>query len=102
MNCLLYTSKALLHGSLVSPSLGAAIINGKYVNAVPLYRLEQEFQDVYKDVYKRQTLSRASTTFVLVSLSFCHAWLSKSFSSFFLFRTVLAVQVAAKLYGCHG
>ena len=36
--------KALLHGSLVSPSLGAAVINGKYVNAVPLYRLEQEFQ----------------------------------------------------------
>ena len=36
--------KALLQGSLVSPSLGAAIINGKYVNAVPLYRLEQEFQ----------------------------------------------------------
>lgn len=34
----------LLHGSLVSPSLAAAIINGKYVNAVPLYRLEQEFQ----------------------------------------------------------
>ena len=36
--------KALLQGSLVSPSLGVAIINGKYVNAVPLYRLEQEFQ----------------------------------------------------------
>lgn len=36
--------KTLLHGSLVSLSLGAAIINGKYVNAVPLYRLEQEFQ----------------------------------------------------------
>ena len=36
--------KALLHGSLVSPSLAAAIINGKYVNAVLLYRLEQEFQ----------------------------------------------------------
>ncbi|MDO4446385.1 MAG: IS66 family transposase [Bacillota bacterium] len=36
--------KALLHGSLVSPSLAAAIINGKYVNAIPLYRLEQEFQ----------------------------------------------------------
>lgn len=36
--------KALLHGSLVSPSLAAAVINGKYVNAVPLYRLEQEFQ----------------------------------------------------------
>ena len=36
--------EALLHGSLVSPSLAAAVINGKYVNAVPLYRLEQEFQ----------------------------------------------------------
>ena len=36
--------KGLLHGSLVSPSLAAAIINGKYVNAVPLYRLEQEFK----------------------------------------------------------
>ena len=36
--------KALLHGSLVSPSLGAAIINGKYVNAVPLYRHEKEFE----------------------------------------------------------
>lgn len=35
--------KALLHGSLVSPTIAAAIINGKYVNAVPLYRLEQEF-----------------------------------------------------------
>lgn len=34
----------LLHGSLVSPSLAAAIINGKYVNAVPLYRLEKEFE----------------------------------------------------------
>jgi len=36
--------KGLLHGSLVSPSLGAAIMNGKYVNAVPLYRLEKEFE----------------------------------------------------------
>ncbi len=35
--------QALLHGSLVSPTLAAAIMNGKYVNAVPLYRLEQEF-----------------------------------------------------------
>lgn len=37
-------SKALLYGSLVLPSLAAAIINEKYVNAVLLYRLEQEFQ----------------------------------------------------------
>ena len=35
--------KALLHGSLVSSTIAAAIMNGKYVNAVPLYRLEQEF-----------------------------------------------------------
>ena len=36
--------KPLLHGSLVSPTLAGAIINGKYVNAVPLYRLEKEFE----------------------------------------------------------
>ncbi|MCD7751508.1 MAG: IS66 family transposase, partial [Lachnospiraceae bacterium] len=34
----------LLRNSLVTPSLLAAIINGKYVNAVPLYRLEKEFE----------------------------------------------------------
>ena len=33
----------LLPGSLVSPSLEAAVMNAKYVNAVPLYRQEQEF-----------------------------------------------------------
>jgi len=38
----------LLRGSIVTPSLEAAILNSKYVNAVPLYRLEQEFarQDI--------------------------------------------------------
>ena len=35
--------QALLRGSLVSPSLEAAVMNAKYVNAVPLYRQEQEF-----------------------------------------------------------
>lgn len=35
---------AFARNSLVSPSLEAAIINGKYVNAVPLYRLEKEFE----------------------------------------------------------
>ena len=34
----------LLRSSPVSASLGAAIMNGKYVNAVPLYRLEKEFE----------------------------------------------------------
>lgn len=36
--------KSLLKGSLVSPSLEAAVMNAKYVNAVPLYRQEQEFE----------------------------------------------------------
>lgn len=34
----------LLRNSLVSPSLEAAVLNAKYVNAVPLYRQEQEFE----------------------------------------------------------
>lgn len=36
--------KALLHGSPVSSTLGATIMNSKYVNAVPLYRTEKEFE----------------------------------------------------------
>ena len=36
--------KSLLHGSLVSASIAAAIINGKYINACPLNRMEQEFE----------------------------------------------------------
>lgn len=36
--------KGLLHGSPISETLAAAIMNGKYVNAVPLYRLEKEFE----------------------------------------------------------
>lgn len=34
----------LLRNSIVTPSLAAAIMNAKYTNSVPLYRLEQEFQ----------------------------------------------------------
>jgi len=34
----------LLRNSLVSESLEAAIMNAKYVNAIPLYRQEQEFE----------------------------------------------------------
>jgi len=33
----------LLRNSIVTPSLEAAIMNSKYINAIPLYRLEQEF-----------------------------------------------------------
>ena len=36
--------ESLLKGSLVSLSLEAAVMNAKYVNAVPLYRQEQEFE----------------------------------------------------------
>ncbi|WP_157047921.1 IS66 family transposase, partial [Cellulosilyticum ruminicola] len=34
----------LLRNSIVTPSLASAIMNAKYVNAIPLYRLEQEFK----------------------------------------------------------
>lgn len=36
--------KNLLHESLASPSLAAAIMNRKYVNAIPLYLLKKEFE----------------------------------------------------------
>ena len=36
--------KDLLRDSIVMPSLEAAVINGKYVNSLPLYRMEQEFK----------------------------------------------------------
>ena len=34
----------LLKNSIVTPSLLAAILNAKYINSLPLYRLEQEFK----------------------------------------------------------
>ena len=36
--------KDLLRDSIVTPSLASAIMNAKYVNSLPLYRIEQEFQ----------------------------------------------------------
>jgi transposase len=36
--------KDLLRGSIVTPSLEAGIMNAKYVNAIPLYRQEQELK----------------------------------------------------------
>lgn len=38
--------KYLLRNSLVSPSIEVAIINAKYVNAVPLYRQEKSLKDM--------------------------------------------------------
>ena len=68
--------KALLHGSLVSPSLGAAIINGKYVNAVPLYRLEQEFQR-YGLQITRQNMANWCIRLVEEYLSILYDYLHK-------------------------
>lgn len=34
----------LIKKSILTPSLAAAILNGKYVNSLPFYRMEQEFQ----------------------------------------------------------
>lgn len=34
---------SLLRGSLISASLSAAIMNAKYVNGIPLHRMEEEF-----------------------------------------------------------
>lgn len=48
--------KALISKSLVSPSLMAYIICNKYVNSLPLYRQEQEFNR-YGVALKRQDLS---------------------------------------------
>lgn len=36
--------KDLFRNSILTPSLGSAIINAKYVNSIPLNRIEQEFQ----------------------------------------------------------
>ena len=35
--------KNLLRNSLLTPSLAASIMNAKYVNGLPLYRISQEF-----------------------------------------------------------
>ena len=35
--------KEMLNNSIATPSLVAAVINGKYTNAIPLYRQEQEY-----------------------------------------------------------
>ena len=48
--------KEMLDGSIATPSLVSAIINGKYTNAVPLYRQEQEFGRNDVNI-SRQTMS---------------------------------------------
>ena len=48
--------KDLLRNSIVTPSLGAAILNGKYTNSIPLYRIEQEFERSGVNI-SRQTMA---------------------------------------------
>ena len=48
--------KRLLRASVVTPSLAAAVINCKYTNGLPLYRMEQELQR--RDIsISRQTMA---------------------------------------------
>lgn len=46
----------LLKNSIVTPSLLAAVLNAKYINSLPLYRLEQEFNR-YDVNISRQVMS---------------------------------------------
>lgn len=48
--------KDLLRNSILTPSLGAAIINAKYVNSIPVARIESEFQRNGVNL-SRQTMS---------------------------------------------
>ena len=70
--------KGLLAGSAVSSSLAAAIINGKYVNAVPLYRLEQEFKR-YGLAISRQNMAnwmiRLGEEYIAVMYDYLHTLL---------------------------
>ncbi|MEE1029268.1 MAG: IS66 family transposase [Agathobacter sp.] len=65
----------LLNSSPVSPSLAAAIMNGKYVNAVPLYRLEKEFER-YGLAITRQNMAnwmiRLGETYISVMYDYLH------------------------------
>ena len=72
----------LLRGSLVSPSLEAAIMNAKYVNALPLYRQEKEFER-YGIMISRQDMAywtiQCADRYLAVLYDYLHE----------------------KLYGCH-
>ena len=67
--------RGLLKGSPVSPSIAAAIMNGKYVNAVPLYRLEKEFER-YGLAITRQNMAnwmiRLGKSYISVMYDYLH------------------------------
>lgn len=62
--------KNLLGGSIVTPSLESAIINGKYVNCLPLYRMEQDVK--HNDVNLcRQNMANWRSSAQTVNLPTC-------------------------------
>ena len=67
--------RGLLKGSPVSPSIAATIMNGKYVNAVPLYRLEKEFE-TYGLAITRQNMAnwmiRLGESYISVMYDYLH------------------------------
>ncbi|WP_157047893.1 IS66 family transposase, partial [Cellulosilyticum ruminicola] len=42
----------------MTPSLAAAIMNAKYVNAIPLYRLDQEFKRAEVNISRQVMANR--------------------------------------------
>lgn len=70
--------KSLLPGSLVSPSLGSAIMNAKYVNATPLARIEKEMER-YGLAITRQNMAnwmiRLGETYIAVMYDYLHTLL---------------------------
>lgn len=66
----------LLRNSIVTPSLEAAILNSKYINAIPLYRLEQEFArydiNISRQVMANKTIQCSERYFSLLELYRCH------------------------------
>ena len=70
--------KNLLPGSLVSPSLAAAIMNAKYVNATPLARIEKEMER-YGLAITRQNMAnwmiRLGEEYIAVMYDYLHEML---------------------------
>lgn len=55
----------------MTPSLEAAILNGKYVNTIPLYRMEQEFKR--NSTHPEEFLKGYEGTFVTAGYAVYHA-----------------------------
>jgi len=65
----------LLQNSLASPSLVAGILNYKYVNAMPIYRLEQNFlrSDVVSDGYESYHKLEREKEGIIIAGCYAHA-----------------------------